>query len=404
MPEAVFQAEAARVLGRVQRALLDALESLGPGVATRPTELSGSLSLDTKLAWKLVRIVGLSDPFSAGAYMPGPEGVRIVIRALREAGVSAARVDELASSFEDVDRLMAEHAGDRRTLDLLLSGLAEEERDRGEIEQRRGAFRATSYLWGVEVSTRLMAFVIGPSAVGGDRIDVAHVAGLFGVRRLRHNVPWRVAQLMNQDDSGEHQARPAREVIDPESADGPALMRAFCAGALPELVPVERGGGRVEYRLGGGPIGAKSAFDLVLGEIMRNAGGRYRSEGDSRISAASRNRTPARRVILDLVVDGEMFPGIDPRAILLGELWGENNSTDEHDPERLPMFERVQRLGRGPRGMRCPHVPRYAAMMSAIFARMGWDPSRFEAFRVEMEYPLAPTVLRMYFPLPERPG
>lgn len=399
-----FQGDARRCIESFQASLSAAIDSVTPRSGRRLTDLAEIMEIDTKLAWKLTRIVELSDPFSAGLYIPGAAGYKILRQAAMKRGVTQSEIESLDRAYRGFESLQRAHAGDRRTLDMLLSGLVEEEQGRRDIEQRKAAFHANSSMWGVRASMRLMSFFVHPSASDPTRIDVAHLTGLFGVNRTRPNVPWRVAQLRSQDNTGRSAAVQRARPIDPGAPpEGPAMLLDHCSATLPRLCPVRLPDGRTEFRLGEGPVGLRSEFDLVVAEFMPDAGGRYRAPDDLYLSVTSRNRTPAERLVLDLIVHRDLYPELELEAMLVSELWGDRDTIDRDDPERLPLIDRVVRVGAGMSAFHHRHIPRHAELMGRVLGVCGWDPDGFETYRLEMQYPPSPTALRMFAPLPEAP-
>lgn len=403
-PATGFQAEARAAVAALQQALAGVVERIAEPNERRLTDIASILGIDTKLAWKLTRILELNDPFAAGLYVPGASGVRILMRAASEKGVGADTVAALGDAYKAFEAVQRNHAGDRRTLDMLLTGLAEEEQDRHGLQHRKDAFHANASLWGVSASMRLMAFVVRAADAAPGRLEVAHIAGLFGISRTRPNVPWRVAQLRAEDARGDLSVASGRRPIDPTTPPGgPAVLRAHTSPNAPVLVPVGTPDGRTEYRLGEGPIGRRSSFDLVLAEHLNDAGPVFRTDEDNQISVTSRNRTPCERLVLDLIVERDLYGPLDPQAFLVSELWGERPPTDPDDPERLPLHERVAFAGRGLSAFHHRYIPRHRELMRTVFDLQQWDAERYETYRIEMQYPPAPTALRLVHPLPHKP-
>lgn len=400
-----FQTEARDVIEKFRHSLNEAIDAIDSSAKQRSIDIASTLDIDTKLAWKISRILDLNDPYSAGLYIPGAAGVRILLRALEARGLAHDVLEPITTAHQAFESLQRRHAGDRRSLDMLLAGIAQEDQERCDLELRKAAFLANTSLWGVRAAVRLMTFVVNHSDSDPSRIDVAHIAGLFAVSRTRPNVPWRVAQLRSENNAGNPAALTSSRPLDPSApCPGPPLFRDHCAGPVPELVPVAVADDRIEYRLGEGSIGRTSEFDLVFAEFMPSAGGRYRSHEDHQLSVASRNRTPAERLILDLVIARELYGPINPKPVLVSELWGERNPAHNDDPERLPLSERVLELGSGIPAMVHRAVPRHAELMRRLFDTCNWDPAAFDTYRLDMPYPPAPTALRMVVPLPEAPA
>ena len=399
-----FEVEAHHALQGVQRALAGVITEAVEPAGTRLTDISEWLGIDTKLAWKLTRIVELRDPFSAGLYVPGASGMRIVLNAAESRGASPEVLKTLSEAYTQFEHVQKVHAGDRRTMDMLLSGLAEQESERHQIRARRAAFQANTELWGVAARARLMTFVVWPSSDDQSRIQMAHVAGMFGVQRTRLDVPWRVAHARAEDDAGEASQARAILPLDPAVKPGePPILSSHTSSHAPPLVPTRTADDRTEYRLGPGPIGRRSHFDLVIAEYSEDAGDRYKSPAEKQLSIASRNRTPAELLVLDLVISNDLYGAVTPTPSLVSELWGERSASVVDDPERLPIFEEVRRVGRGLTSFQHPRVTRHRELMASVFDARGIDPEAFDTYRVEMVYPPSPTATRIAIPLPDAP-
>lgn len=400
-----FQTEARRAITDLQAALGELVSTVAASSDRRLSDIADALDIDTKLAWKLNRIVELADPLAAGVYVPGAAAGRIVVDRARARGIDEACLDRLTKAFAGFERLQAEHAGDRRTLDTLLAAVAGEERGRNEAQARKGAYHAGVALWGVRVTTRLMSFIIRERRDQPGRLEAAHVAGTFGVTRTRPNVPWRVGCFWAETNEGAMPGDLPRRNIDPDSGPGePPILWSHTSPNVPELVSIHRDDTRLEFRLGGGPIGKRSLFDLVTAERIADAGARWRTPGDDQLSVGSRNRTPAERVILEMTVERSLYGRLSPEAMLFGELWDAHQPTQLDHPDRMPLHEKAQFVGEGLAPFRHRCVPRHHDLMSRVFGLLEWDADAFDTYRVDLTYPPSPTILRMIHPLPTKRG
>jgi hypothetical protein len=155
-----------------------------------------------------------------------------------------------------------------------------------------------------------------------------------------------------------------------------------------------------------GPAGERGAFDCVAAEVWRNHGECYRSAHDWIWGTSKCVRTPSRVLILDQLIHEDVFGAIDPKLYVYRDLdhGGPRPPLPQRQRDRIPVFESVERLGRGLAGIRTPHVPRYVELVGDVLAALGWDATRFDVFRAQMEYPPVPTTVAMEMPLPERPN
>jgi len=272
---------------------------------------------------------------------------------------------------------------------------------------RKQAFEANSYLWGVQAQTQLDCYLFHPSA-DARRLDLVIMRGFVGLRRIRPNVPWRIARLYVVSDTGELRTSFVREPLDPQQPAGPEFsdvpwMRDFCTTPLPACRRVSGPRGLVEYELVEAPVGNTASHTCMIGEIVRSAGPRYRDEHDWLFVVRARARTPCKVLIFDLLLHRELFGRISARLELFSELFAGELDARYQESDRLPSYERVEYLGCGADAVLAPEVPRYPDMVRHAFDRLGWDSRRFDVYRVRMRFPPIPSALLLTHELPPCP-
>jgi hypothetical protein len=345
----------------------------------------------------------------AAQHVPGPGGVRIFLNAAAGQGVPSRLTESAAKAVEEFDRLIQIHAGDRASLEMMMSGYARRGRKQGDLTHRRAAFRANSYLWGVQAKTHLKADFLHPSGSSG-QFDIGSIRGFVGFRWIRANVPWVIARARCTDDDGTLRRSFVREPLDPadeltEGAANVPLLRGFCTKPLPVFRRVDGPHGFVEDELIEGPVGNTAAITCIIGEVARNVASYYRDERNHYGDLSARMRTPCEVLLFDQFVHEDMFGLISPDLLVYSDLdRAFEVPRPQRERDRLPTWEMVEYLGKGPSVIHTPDVPRYAEMARYVFAQLGWDGERFDVYRIRIQYPIIPSTVVMRHELPERPA
>ncbi len=393
-------------MARLRSAFAGVLESLPVAGRARPKQLADTLNIDRTLAWKISKLIDGHDPFAAARFVPGAAGVNIFLRAATRCHVPRIPVEQARKAFQDFHALMRIHAGDRKSLGMMLAGHVREDPGRADLEHRKQAFQANSYLLGVQAATQLDTYLVHPSTHAG-LLDVAIVRGYVDLRRIRPNVPWRIARLYSVNDVGELRTSFPREPLgcnleSGHSADELPLMTEFCSRPWPEYRRVGGPRGAVEYELAEAPVGNTAAHTCMIGEVARGAGPRQRNDREWLFVVRARLRTPCETALFDLLIHRDVFGRITPQLDLFSELFAGELDAHYQVSDRLPLYEGVQYLGCGPDAVRAVEVPRYVDLVRYALERLGWDASRFDAYRVRMQFPVIPAAVMLTHPLPER--
>ena len=107
-----FETAAKRALERLRGATKSTIESVGLG-DVNSLALSRKLAIDKSLSWRMVRFVEEPNAFSASKHLPGVAGLRIFARAVSAAGATAASVAQFDAALEELEGVIAKHAGTR---------------------------------------------------------------------------------------------------------------------------------------------------------------------------------------------------------------------------------------------------------------------------------------------------
>ncbi|MCA9243455.1 MAG: hypothetical protein KDA32_05845 [Phycisphaerales bacterium] len=400
-----FPQQVRRVMGDVRSAVGAVLREL-PGDPSRPHEVQKALKLDRKLGWKVSRLVSDADPFAATRFMLAPQALRIFLTAARRKGASDDQIQDVERAARSFDDMIARHAGDRSSFDMLIAGLTPEDRAAADLLHKRLAFQGMSYLLGLQARAHIVALFLNVNPEDNRRVDCVTLSGFVGLRRLREGVPFIVTRLRTVDDDGVDRARARLEPLDPavDASQGVAVLPEFCAPSDLRLISRAAPGGFTNVELEPAGLGDTAAQTLFVSSVWRGAVSRYRDAHNDTGHSHATVRTPTQTLIMDIVAHRDAFGPIVARSEVYSDVdVGTVLPPTARPLDRLPLTEAAVSLGSGAHALRCPEAPDYERAGQYVFARMGWSADEFEAHRVRVEFPLAPSSVLLSFGLPSAP-
>ncbi|MCH7721057.1 MAG: hypothetical protein IH988_08730 [Planctomycetes bacterium] len=400
-----FEADAECVLRRLQGTFGEILDAL-PSHARRAQQIAEVLRIDKNLAWRVAKVAQNADPFAAAQYVPGRAALKMFLASANRISVPATLVEQVTRAFADFEQLIRVHAGDRASFKMMLAACAKTDRRAADLLHRRSAFRANSYIWGVQAKTHLQIALVRP-ADDPRLIHLASVKGFFKLRQLRANAPLIIARIRYSDGDGVVRRPCTLGPIDPayQQTRGISLLGKFCSQPLPKVRAINVGGGFVHCELLGNGIGDTAAITCVVGNVADNAASRYRDEHNPFGEASAIVCIPSEVVIVDFLIREDTFGPITPEAAVYGLLPGASPFPSTNpDRHQLALDESVIYLGKGPSVLHTPDVPKYPDMARFIFDRLGWDGERFDVYRCRIEYPVVPSEVLIRHDMPDPPG
>ena len=391
-----------RVMRTLTTSLRSVLDSL-PERPHRPQELAATLTLNKTLSSRLGRAIRSADPLASAHFMPGPEGLRIVLSAAAKRGVSRAVIAEAEEAVSAFDQLIHRDVGDSAALEAFISDTLPSARQKFEMYNKQAMFKAAGNLKGVTVDVFLRTYLIHPGADPA-RHDYAMILGLLGLRRLR---PRAVVQVSNEHMTGDER-RDTRLTLDDQPAediDG-LLLERYCSPTLSDLM-VRHTGPSMQYVLAGEQLGPDSAVDMVIGEVNRAFFKRYQyTERPRRSAATAEVEQPAKTLIFDVLLHEDVWPGCVPELCMYDMIV--RGPADPNDPgraiDRLDLDESTRYLGEDATRFRTSEVPFYVDMLRHVCDKLGWDCRKFRGHRCRIRYPFYGSQICMVFAPPSRPS
>lgn len=379
------------------RALVDAM----PGGPHRPQDLARTLGIKKDLSSRVLRASRNKDPVAVVHMMPGPVPLRQLLQAAAEKRIPPEILREGEEAVRAFDLLIRQEAGDRTSLDAIISTCLPDAREKYELFNKQAVYRGMAQLKGVSAEITLNTALLHPGKDPG-RIDGVWIIGSFGLRRIR---PSAVVHFCS------HRLGPSATALSTLTLDREPvqdlhglLLEPYCSSPRPPL-RARRHGATVHYTLDGEAIGPHSAVNLVFAELTPGCLPRYRDSEDHLYGPGSEITTPTGTLIFDVLVHEDVYPHGEPTLRVYDT--AVNGVADMNDPardiDRLDVAETIQPLGQGPSKWRVSEVPRYVELLRHVFTKAGWDAERFRGYRCKVQYPIYGSQLYFAFHAPERP-
>ncbi len=161
-------------------------------------------------------MLSAEDAFEAVTVIPGSGGLDILLDAMSKAGAPEQALTRVRDAADEFERMIELHTGDRNMLELVIDSAGA---SRPMELSRKLAFKGNSGVWGIQARARVTAHFMAPNVDDPSMLDLAMLAGLARVRRLRPVARWPVFQVREYNDDGSLRLRRRRESLKP-STDG----------------------------------------------------------------------------------------------------------------------------------------------------------------------------------------
>ncbi len=382
---------------RVRKAMGDVIGVI-PIRVKSPAEFQRALKLDRSLTSRLLRALELDDPLASLYRMPGPQGLRLVLKAARKAlADNPEPIVRAEETLSELEHLVATEVGDWKALHAALCGWIPEAREQFEMANRQSAFRAMSNIKGVTADAMVSVTLIHPGSANEDWLDRAGITGLCRLKRLRPGTPMGFlhGSSIAPPPGTERLSLDANPI---DASRGAPLLREFSSSPIPKFeVRIE--GDIVHYVLEGDDVGLGSLVDLYFADVMR---GRYPAHK----SISPRPATPGavidvsvKTLIVDVLVHKDVWPGAEPELHMYDTaVRGIANPVDDsRNIDRIDVLESIQNLGTQSSRFRTTEVACYGDMVRFVCSKLGWDSRHFRGFRCRVDYPVYGTQVSMIF-------
>lgn len=376
--------DADRLRERVRSVAEDLLGSMGglleaiPGSPHRPSALARRLGMSRVILSRAMGAAECGDALEALERFPGPDSLRSIVEAAKEAEEIDAKV--IARVSDAIDRfagLIRDDFGTRAALSAALSAQSPELQSRLVMGGRYQVYQGMRQILGVEADTWLTSMMFAPSREDPEMLEVISVHGPLGMRRLRSDVG--VHFTFGPPGRGDG------EELSPDEMD---LSPFYEHDAARIESRVE--GGQIVYTLADDRLGRNSAVDMLALSRDPRGSRRYATPERPRGGSVVFPDVPVKTMICDVLIDEDAYAGRAPELLVFNP--GARGPANPADPsraiDRVDVPETVESLGLGLERAALPEVPRYIEMVRGVSARFGRDPERLRVFRLRMSYPV----------------
>lgn len=393
---------AVAVGGLLMSACEEFVRSLTPQARTA-SDLSKATGVNKDIASRFMAAVGKRDPLAVVYYMPGVESLRRLSNGAKAKLGAQPGIENFDRAIGAFEGFLENELGGRHALDAMASAWLPEARERFEAASRQMAYRAAANLRGVECETLISSTLIHPGPVT-DRYDAVQFQGVIGVRRLRPAVHLMITTFDHRDDTA---GRPTMTVDGkPILGDGGAneFLAQFGRGAPPEL-KILRAGTSSFFQLVDQGLGVGTASDLFFGQYTEGIFRAWAKFPGDMTATMEALELPAQRLVMDVLVHPDAWPGIDPELMFYGTYArGAALPYDRtRDVDRLDLLDSVRQIGVGIECCRVAGAPRYTEFLRWTCEQRGWDPAKFRVFRCDSRYPVFGVEYALAFRLKAKP-
>ncbi len=397
-----LEAQITAIAERLCQSLRELIEAI-PGGPFRPQELARTLGINKDLSSRTLKALTKQDPLAAVYHMPGPASLRQLLRAAGRRGVAQGLLESGEQAVAEFERLIRVEAGDRISLDGMISAWLPDARERFETTNKQAVFRGMAQIKGFVADVGLTTAIVHPSADPA-LVDGVWLLAWFGLRRLRPGAVMHVRSGQVRPLADPHRRRTLGGT--PLDDTTGLLLRDFCSKPIPQL-EAHVCGQTVHYLVAGDSIGPRSAVDLVLAELTLGCMRRYRTPparpGFRQYRGPSSEITvPVRTLVFDVLLHQDVYPHSDPALFIYDTAgYGVADMNDpSRDVDRLELNESVESLGQGIGRLRATEIPRYSEMLRHVFTQLGWEADQFRGYRCRIQYPVYGSQVCMGFEPP----
>lgn len=319
---------------------------------------------------------------------PGVEGVADFVRAMRQRVGRSTEIDRAEAMVHDYALLVQRLGGSQAKLARLAAQDGDEDDSAGDasprddqiLEARRSINQAMQVLAGAWSTANVNVQAFRPSEGVDAFLDAAHVRGSAGLRRRTDGLP--VSSVLGgMLDPTKHTTLDGEPV---EGRLGSELIAEFCTLPLPTVISHTEGEKVHSIILGDNAV--ERPVDIFLGGRAIGSVRDPRRGPPSHLTTSFGIRPAARYLVYDFYVHRDVAAGgrVFANALVLGP-----RGTDPLRAwyDRLGYDVSVRKMGPGIVSEVASCYPRLLDLTTHMFSRVGWDPTEFEAWRIELAYP-----------------
>lgn len=395
-----LQRDVAEAGERLRAAITAMLQELANAGVREQREIQAALSLSQPVTSRLISCVRVSDPLATLARVPGPQGLKKILRGAAKAGVKRTCLTTVSEAIDGVERLINLEVGNRDALDSLLSDWVHESRPSYELRQKYAGHKAACAVRGVQAQINANCGIIYPSATPGT-CDIAQIEMLYGCRRVRPSAALQLttrhlaARQRDYAVTGLH-GRPINNIHD-------IVIPQFTTADLTHI-ETRQEGPVTQTIVPDLPLRKGADVNIVTAQVSRELLPACRSATSSRTSGlAAHAEPPAADMVFDVLLHDDVWPNATPELRIFDTaIRGLAHPEDPlRQADRLEMLETIVFLGRDVSSFRVAEIPDYCDVIAHVCDKLGWDTRRLRGYRCKIRYPVYGSQVCIAFPLPD---
>jgi len=374
-------------LSELKSAVTVILKAL-PGDLEQPRDVYKTLGIDRMIGWNIYKLHEIDDCFLSVKHIPRKAAFKGFLRAASRQGVPDELLDTAENSFDDFEKLVELHAGDRPSMEMMLLAYSEEGMNQASLDHRKLAFTGNRFIYGLEAKTRLTVTLFEPNGKPGSWL-LTLLKGSFGLRRNRPDIPWFYTRPRLFTEFSEQPFAPSSRPLVPQEGGDLPYYTQFCSCSLPGLKSRSKFVDSVEeiFPLQTGNAGL---MDLVFAEVLELNGFDMKADG----STSAKVITPCQNAATDIIlptseVEETLF---SPRIVtsILEETDSYNKNVIDMAQAILPVSP-VFEIQPTIKLDFLEGVPNYSEIIQDIFRRRDLNPLNYTTIRTSVSFPVIPS-------------
>lgn len=325
-------------------------------------------------------------------HLPGPNGLRRALQAIREAGADEPLAGKCEKCIARYEQFLSDENLTLDSMQSMLSDFLPEARDEVLLRNSRSVFTAMRNISGISADAMVVVMILYPGSQDRDYHE-GLIRGFMGWERLRGDA-WPHAHGSQVHNPGDSIPYPA-QTLDGQPLSGKpneTLLEEFCHGPVPQFQLQSEDASSVLY-VDTPEIGVRSSCSFLFGERLPDAISRRPDgpdDGRFRLFSAA-VRVPIRRLLFDVILHDEVWPGITPqvdtyRTVPDGRVHEPDMPARQWD--RIDLGAALRVLPRGLKAVETSTMGGYRRLINHVFSRLGQSPAAFRGYRLDLAYPL----------------
>lgn len=414
-----FESDSRAVIGRLSKAISEVIGSL-PQQIVQARQLERLLGVDYSLAWQALKVSTAPEAFAVGIHVPRPAPMDRLLRAAAKHGAATAAIENARAAYAEFESLVRRYAGEtmrrgrresgglggassgggRAAFDSMIAGMQEHGSPSLDLKHRRLAFRANSYIWGIQCSVRMFTCILHPGRASGS-IDLLGLDGWIGLHATRPGAGLSVystAQLTHPPGSREDELAASET----SHVGAPTVLREFTSPSALSLEEEQRTKQARVTRINLGGLGKSSQINVLMANRAYHVE-QYDDPESREFAFMAMVTRPMEMLHLDMLIPAGWSMHETAGAAVFGDMDDFKRAAEERPEDRLPMRTTVEQFQGALEVPRAIEIPRYPEIVQRGIELAGVVGRRFDMYRLRVPYPVLHSMVKLSVRMNEMP-